>query len=235
MYLQWRNLGQGTTLHLQALAKNSTVMRRAVASAAVPKQTIAGKQTMLDEITLRRLYLDEQRSIREISQLVHVSTRSIYDALIHYRIPRRASGFRSPQAQPAKKALDEATLRHLYLEEERSIRDIAALCQVSTRMVYDTMGRYNIARRTSGYRKPRPRMLELAAGTIDEATLRRMYEEEGQSIAAIAAAVSCAPSRIRNALVRWQIARRKRGRQPGGSFTTQAFPLAQKKPPSQPL
>jgi hypothetical protein len=62
-------------------------------------------------------------------------------------------------------------------------------------------------------------MLELPAGTIDEAALRRMYEEEGQSIAAIAASVSCAPSRIRNALVRWGITRRRRGRQTG--FTNQ--------------
>jgi predicted DNA-binding protein YlxM (UPF0122 family) len=183
---------------------------------------IAGKQTMLDEITLRRLYLDEQRSIREISQLMHVSTRGVYDALIYYRIPRRASGFRNPQAQPANTALDEATLRRLYLDEERSIRDIAALCNVSTRMVYDAMGRYNIARRTSGHRKQRPMVLELEGNTIDEATLRRMYEEEGQSIAEIAAAVSCAPSRIRNALVRWHIARRKRGRQAGSALINQA-------------
>src|SRR4051794_26784852 len=81
---------------------------------------------MLDETTLRRLYLEEQRSIRVISQLKHVSTRSVYDALIHYRIPRRASGFRSPQVQRANATLDEPTLRRLYLDEERSIRNIAA-------------------------------------------------------------------------------------------------------------
>ena len=170
---------------------------------------------MLDEATLRRLYLEEQRSIREIAQLEHVPTRSVYDALVHYRIPRRASGFRSPRAQPASAPLDEATLQRLYLDEERSIRNIAALYQVSTRMVYDTLSRYRIPRRTTGHRQPRPAMLELPAGTIDEAALRRMYEEEGQSIAAIAASVSCAPSRIRNALVRWGITRRRRGRQTG--------------------
>jgi transposase len=172
---------------------------------------------MLDEITLRRLYVDEQRSIREISQLVHTSTRSVYDALIQYRIPRRTSGFRSLHVQPVNTVLDEATLRRLYLDEERSIRNIAALYQVSTRMVYDAMGRYRIPRRTTGHRKQRPAVLELADGTISEADLRRMYEEEGQSIAAIAAAVTCAPSRIRNALVRWGIARRKRGRQSGAA------------------
>jgi len=176
---------------------------------------------MLDETMLRRLYLEEQRSIREIAQLEHIPTRTVYDALIHYRIPRRASGFRSPRVQPTNTPLDEPTLRHLYLDEERSIRNIAALYHVSTRMVYDGLSRYRIPRRTTGHRRPSTAVLELAAGAIDEAALRRMYEEEGQSIAEIAASVSCAPSRIRNALVRWGIARRRRGRQTGSFFTNQ--------------
>jgi transposase-like protein len=176
---------------------------------------------MLDEITLRRLYLEEQRSIRAIAQLEQVPTRTVYEALICYHIPRRASGFRSPPVQPASVPLDEPTLRRLYLDEERSIRNIAALYQVSTRMVYDSMCRYRIPRRTTGHRRPGATVIDVADGSIDEATLRRLYEEEGQSIAAIAASVACAPSRIRNALVRWGIARRRRGRQPGPIFMNQ--------------
>jgi predicted DNA-binding protein YlxM (UPF0122 family) len=179
---------------------------------------------MLDETMLRRLYLEEQRSIREIAQLEHIPTRTVYDALIYYRIPRRASGFRSPRVQPASAPLDESTLRRLYLDEERSIRNIAALYQVSTRMVYDGLSRYRIPRRTTGHRRPSAAVIDLADGSIDEATLRRLYEEEGQSIAAIAASVACAPSRIRNALVRWDIARRSRGRQPGTIVINQGKP-----------
>jgi hypothetical protein len=167
---------------------------------------------MLDESTLRQLYLEHQRSIRDIAALEHVPTRTVYDALIHYRIPRRRSGFRSNYLPPANPLFDEATLRRLYLEEQRSIRDIAALYQVSTRMVYDAMSRYRIPRRTAGQRRPAPLVIQVANGVLDEATLRRMYEEEGQSIAAIAAAVACTPARIRNALVRWGIERRRRGR-----------------------
>jgi predicted DNA-binding protein YlxM (UPF0122 family) len=176
---------------------------------------------MLDEVTLRRLYLEEQRSIREIAQLEDVPTRTVYDALIRYRIPRRAAGFRSTRVQPASISLEEPALRRLYLDEERSIREIAALYQVSTRMVYDAMGRYRIPRRTSGHRKPGTTVLDLADGTIDEATMRRLYEEEGLSIAAIAASVSCPPSRIRNALIRWNIVRRRRGRRDGNASAGQ--------------
>lgn len=170
---------------------------------------------MIDETRLRQLYLEEQQSIRAIAALEGVPTRLIYDALIHYRIPRRQSGFRSNAAQPASMLLDEATLRRLYLEEHRSIRDIAALHQVSTRMVYDAMSRYRIPRRTAGQRRPAPLVIPIANGSLDEAALRRMYEEAGQSIAAIAAATACTPARIRNALIRWGIARRRRGRRDG--------------------
>jgi predicted DNA-binding protein YlxM (UPF0122 family) len=170
---------------------------------------------MLEEIRLRRLYLEEQRSIRDIARLEQMPTRSVYDALIRYRIPRRPAGFHSPRVAPAVIPLDEPTLRRLYLDEKRSIRDIAALYKVSTRMVYDTMSRYRIPRRTTGHRRTSVMEIAMADGSIDEATLRRMYEVEGQTIATIAAAVACTPSRIRNALVRWGIARRRRGRQRG--------------------
>ena len=109
----------------------------------------------------------------------------------------------------------EDRLRQLYITEQRSIRDIAAIERVSTRTIYDALMRYRIPRRTAGHRRPSAMVIAVADGSIDETTLRRLYEEEGQSIAAIAVSVSCAPSRIRNALVRWGIARRRRGRRYG--------------------
>lgn len=167
---------------------------------------------MLDEVTLRHLYLEEQRSIRAIAELEHVPTRTVYDALIRYRIPRRPSGFHHKRLLPTSAPFDEATLRRLYLEEERSIRDIAALYQVSTRMVYDALSRHRIPRRTVGHRRPTPSAIAFGNRLLDKATLQRLYREEGLSIAAIAEANRCPPSRVRNALVRWGIARRRRGR-----------------------
>jgi hypothetical protein len=167
---------------------------------------------MLDESTLRQLYLEEKRSIRDIAALKHVPTRTVYSLLIRYRIPRRPAGFRSVRIEPANVLFNEATLRRLYLAEQRSIRDIAALHQVSTRMVYDAMNRYHIPRRTVGYRRPPESVISIADRYMDVATLRRLYEEEGQSIAMIAQSVGCSSSRIRSALVRWKIPRRRRGR-----------------------
>jgi predicted DNA-binding protein YlxM (UPF0122 family) len=168
---------------------------------------------MLDESTLWRLYMEEQRSIRAIARLQGVSTRAVYDALIRHRIPRRPAGFRHTQMQLDHPVLDQAALRKLYLEEKRSIRTIAALTYVSTRKVYDLLRRYHIPRRSVGQQHTTPSSILVAHGSLDELMLRRMYEEEGQTIAAIAVAAQCSPSRIRNALVRWGIERRRRGRQ----------------------
>jgi len=172
---------------------------------------------MLDETTLRRLYLEEQRSIREIAVLQHLPTRSVYDALIRYRIPRRPASYRSPHKDPVEAPFDEAMLRGWYLEEERSIRAIADLAHVSTRVVYDALMRYGIPRRTVGQRPSAAAQALGASDLIDEAGLRRLYEEEQQSIEQIAATLACSPSRIRNALVHWGIARRPRGRPSGAT------------------
>jgi hypothetical protein len=167
---------------------------------------------VLDESELRHLYLEEQRSIRSIAALFQVSTYAIYNALIRYHIPRHPSGFRSPHGQPVKAQLDEAMLRRLYLDEKRSIRNIAALHKVSTRHVQTALVRYRIPRRTSGQQRPRPNVITLGDGVLDKATLQRLYQDDGQSIAAIAASIACSPSGIRNALVRWDIPLRRRGR-----------------------
>ena len=168
---------------------------------------------MLDEFTLRRLYLEERRTIRDIAAIEQVSVRTVYETLIRFRIPRRLAGFRGKRIDPTDVLFDESTLRYLYVEEERSIREIAALYQVSTRVIYDALSHHRIPRRTSGRRRPAPAVVALGNSLLDKATLQRLYHEEGLSIAAIAAAVACSPSRVRYALVRWGIARRRRGRQ----------------------
>jgi hypothetical protein len=106
------------------------------------------------------------------------------------------------------------SLRRWYIDEKRSIRAIADLAQVSTRAVYEALIRYEIPRRTGAPRlSEAPEVVE--ASGVDQTALRRLYLEEGQSIAAIAAALACSPSRIRSALVRWGIERRPRGRPSG--------------------
>jgi len=169
---------------------------------------------MLDEHRLRQLYLNEAQSIRAIAVLESVTTRSVYDALMRYHIPRRPAGF-NKMPSSTDRPFDEATLRKLYLDDENSIRAIATMYQISSRKVYDALTQYCIPRRTRGHRRTAAPVfvLELSNGVLDQVQLRHLYEQEGQPIAAIAAQYQCPPNRIRMALVRWGIARRRRGRQ----------------------
>jgi len=167
---------------------------------------------LIDQDRLQQLYVTEQRSIRNIAAIEHVPTRTIYDALMHYRIPRRPAGYHTKRLQPTHASFSEATLRQLYLDEERSIRNIAALYEVSTRVVYNALSHYRIPRRKGGQQRPVSSVITFGNRVLDKATLQRLYHEDGQSIAAIAASVESPPARIRNALVRWGIARRRRGR-----------------------
>lgn len=168
---------------------------------------------MLDERRLRQLYLDEQQSIRAIAASEGLPPHSVYNALKRYRIPRRLPGFPAHASSP-RPPLDEATLRRLYLDGEHSIRAIASMFEISSRQVYDALTHYHIPRRSPGYRPPsEPELvLELGSRALDKARLRQLYEQEGHSIAAIAAQYGCPPNRIRTALVRWGITVRRRGR-----------------------
>lgn len=171
---------------------------------------------MLDEATLRRLYLEEQRSIRAIATREGIAAQSVHDALVRYEIPRRTSGFATLSRKAKHNQLDETTLRRLYIEERLTIRAIADLSNVSTRIVYDALSRYRIPRRVRGYRAEPANAIEVEGGWLDKLTLQRLYINEGRPIAEIAATVRSSPSRIRNALVRWDIPRRRRGRRNRG-------------------
>jgi len=47
---------------------------------------------LLDESTLRRMYLDEGQTIRQIASALEISSAQVYRALVQWHIPRRARG-----------------------------------------------------------------------------------------------------------------------------------------------
>src|SRR5437868_2303111 len=107
---------------------------------------------MLDELLLRKLYLDEQHTIMEITQVTGLAQSTIYRTLMHYRIPRRSPGYRRPRTsfRTSIDGLDEVTLRQAYLEEGRSIQEIATALQCSTVSVRSALIRWAIPRRNRG-------------------------------------------------------------------------------------
>jgi hypothetical protein len=105
----------------------------------------------LDEVTLRRMYLDEGQTIQQIARVLHMRKQSICDALTRWAIPRRQRGPRNTVM--LKPLLDEATLRRLYLDEDQTIREIARTLRVSPSAVRDALVHWGIPRRRPGPRR----------------------------------------------------------------------------------
>jgi transposase len=108
-----------------------------------------------DETTLRRMYLEEQHSIRAIAEALGYSQRTIYDALMRWRIPRRSPGVQRSNIPPTF-SFEEAALRKLYLEEGHTIKEIAAQYRIGESTVWSALNYWHIPRRRRG---PRPARL----------------------------------------------------------------------------
>ena len=107
--------------------------------------------------------------------------------------------------------IDLATLRHLYVDQQLSIRAVAAALQIDARTVHTALIRGRIARRQRW--EQRVTTAARAAGAqFDEATLRCLYGIEQLSIREIAERFDICTATVHHALVAWDIPRRKRGR-----------------------
>ena len=115
----------------------------------------------VDLATLRHLYVDEQLSIRGVAATLHVDPRTVHTALIRGRIARRQRWEQRATStdRAARGQLDEARLRQLYLVEQRSIREIAAILETCTATVHHALVLWNIPRRKRGRPDKQPLLI----------------------------------------------------------------------------
>jgi DNA-directed RNA polymerase specialized sigma24 family protein len=111
--------------------------------------------------------------------------------------------------------IDPATMYHLYIDEQLSIRSIAAILHVNPRTVHETMIHGRIPRRRRWKKQASLATQQAVPGQIDEALLRQLYLIEYRSIHEIADILDRSPSTVREALAYWNIPRRQRGRPKG--------------------
>ena len=109
----------------------------------------------LDKITLQQLYVEDQLTIREIAEKLSIRPRVVYDAMIHWRVPRRPKSARPNRPAPTLH-YDEATIRYHYLDLGQTIKEIAIQLNISSGSVYTAMKRWNIPRRRCGPKPLRP-------------------------------------------------------------------------------
>ena len=102
----------------------------------------------------------------------------------------RAAGLRA--RQPRKPLPDPALLRRLYVDQQHSIAEIAERLGVPPRRISRALAAADIPRRPAHTRRRVP--------SISATELRRLYQVEHLSIAAIAHHLGCSDHMVRNAL-----------------------------------
>lgn len=162
--------------------------------------TASARLAGLDDATLRRLYVDEEKTLAQIAVAYDCVPGAVRQRLLRAGINRRPpGGGRRPVLEDGATA---AQLRRLYLEEGRSIAEIARILGCTRDKVGRHLDHYGIPRR------PRAR-----PGGLNGRLLRRLYVSERLGVDQIAARLKVSPNHVRNELRRHDI-RRTRSPQP---------------------
>ena len=147
----------------------------------------------LDKKTLKRLYLKEKRSIREIAQMSRCSPTQVRYRCIKYGIKLR------PNTWNRKINIKKSVLMRLYVKENKSIAEVAEILSCS---------RTTLLKRCKEYDIP------LRSQTLEGLTkllLQKLYIKEGKTTRDIAKIMGCSGDVIRRRCKKFGIALRNPG------------------------
>lgn len=123
---------------------------------------------------LYQLYVNEAKSDADIASLFKVSKNSIYRRRVDCGIPTR-KGMSNKQSK-SKIILDRERLRHLYVDQQKNEKEVAAILGCDPRIVKRNLSDYGI----------KIRKIIHIHDKIDKDNLRRMCEIDGRTDISIA-------------------------------------------------
>lgn len=91
----------------------------------------------IPKILLEKLYIEEGKSIREVAEELRCSYETIRKKFKHYGIPKRNAGTK-------KIEIDETTLWKLYVQEGKSVSEIANVFDCSVGPIYRKIKRMGL-------------------------------------------------------------------------------------------
>ncbi len=142
-----------------------------------PSQT--GKLKGLKKATVKKLYLNEQKSIYIIAKMLNCSTSSIFYHCKRYGIKIR-------HRTKVIKGLNKSTLQRLYVKEGKSINKIAVKFKCSPYVIESRCRKYGIQLRGRRIIKG-----------LNNSVLQKLYVEEGKTVREIAKIIECSREPIR--------------------------------------
>ena len=144
----------------------------------------------LNKKTFKRLYIVEQKSLREIAKMFGRSYTFAHHRCRKYEIKLRPSRIRI-------KGLNKPVLRKLHIKEGKSFNEIAEMFSCSPSTVRDRCREYDIAL------KKRDR--------LSRTVLQQWYVKNGKTIRDIAKTLCCSREKIRLGCKQFGIPLRPRG------------------------
>jgi DNA-binding CsgD family transcriptional regulator len=145
----------------------------------------------LTESLLQKWYVKEGKSTREIGKIIGCSREPVRLKCKQFGIPLRPFAKKTVE-------IDKPTLHRLYIEEEKTVTEVASIFNCSTPTILRKARQYDIKLRPRGGKKV----------DIDESTLRRLYVKEGKSVAEIAKAFNCAVSTVSQRVKEFRLKKR---------------------------
>jgi len=133
----------------------------------------------ITESLLQEMYVEEGKSTREIAKIIGCSREPVRLKCKQFGIPLRPFAKKSVE-------IDKPTLHRLYIEEKKTVTEVASIFNCSTPTILRKARKYDIKLRPRGGKKL----------DIDESTLRRLYVEEGKSMPEVAKIFNCSVSVI---------------------------------------
>ena len=132
----------------------------------------------LDKATLKRLYIKEKKSIRDIAKISRCSPTKVMYRCIKYGIQRRPKNRK-------KILISKSVLHTLYVKESKSVKEIADILSLGSRIIRNRCREYGIALRGQRIKE------------ITKSLLQELYINEGKTTREIAKKLGCASDVVR--------------------------------------
>ena len=149
------------------------------------RRTSRHEKIKIDRAVLRKLYVEERKTVDEIAGILSCNPTTILRRLNEHKIPVRRNRI---------EGLTKQLIQKLYVKEHRSTREIGKLCGCSRTAVQNRCREYGIPLRNPGGNQ---------RFEINEEMLRTWYIKDGRSVEQIAKKVGCCDRTIIERLKRF--------------------------------
>ena len=148
-----------------------------------------------NEEWLREQYVNQQQSGYEIAQECGCSANTVYAWLDRHGIETRSEGTDAKRRVTDQRIIDSDWVHEQYVEQHKSVREIAEECGCSFTAARRWIHRHGIETRADHQRAPDRRL-------TDPSWLRNQYEEDSRHCHEIAEECGCSETAVREWLNR---------------------------------